>query len=111
MIVVGGGMAGLSAAENLLATSGGRVGKPLLLEAGQRLTMNLTHLLFIDVSPETTREQIISLFSLLCKPEMQNSGFVRTIGFLGGEEGHTPWRWREARWKWGQTGSMEAGQM
>ena len=36
VIVVGGGMAGLSAAENLLETSGGRVGKLLVLEAGER---------------------------------------------------------------------------
>ena len=36
VIVVGGGIAGLSAAESLLETSGGRVGKLLVLEAGQR---------------------------------------------------------------------------
>ena len=40
VIVVGGGMAGLSAAESLLETSGGRVGKLLMLEAGQRLVLN-----------------------------------------------------------------------
>ena len=39
VIVVGGGMAGLSAAESLLETSGGRVGKLLVLEAGQRLVL------------------------------------------------------------------------
>ena len=36
VIVVGGGMAGLSAAENLVETSGGKVGKLLVLEAGLR---------------------------------------------------------------------------
>ena len=40
VIVVGGGMAGLSAAESLLETPGGRVGKLLMLEAGQRLVLN-----------------------------------------------------------------------
>ena len=47
VIIVGGGMAGLSAAESLLATSGGRVGKLLLLEAGQRLAINSGDTLFI----------------------------------------------------------------
>ena len=45
MIIVGGGMAGLSAAENLLATSGGKVGRVLVLEAGQRLVGTATNLL------------------------------------------------------------------
>ena len=39
VIVVGGGIAGLSAAESLLETSGVRVGKLLVLEAGQRLVL------------------------------------------------------------------------
>ena len=52
VIVVGGGMAGLSAAENLLETSGGKVGKLLLLEAGQRLTMKLAHLLSLLYLPK-----------------------------------------------------------
>ena len=46
VIVVGGGMAGLSAAESLLATSGGRGGKLLLLEAAQRLAINSGDTLF-----------------------------------------------------------------
>ena len=45
MIIVGGGMAGLSAAENLLATSGGKAGRVLVLEAGQRLVGTATNLL------------------------------------------------------------------
>ena len=43
VIIVGGGMAGLSAAENLLATSGGEVGRVLVLEAGQRLVGTASH--------------------------------------------------------------------
>ena len=45
MIIVGGGMAGLSAAENLLVTSGGKVGRVLVLEAGQRLVGTAYHLI------------------------------------------------------------------
>ena len=45
VIVVGGGMAGLSAAENLLATSGGKAGRVLVLEAGQRLVGTAYHLI------------------------------------------------------------------
>ena len=45
MIIVGGGMAGLSAAENLSATSGGKVGRVLVLEAGQRLVGTASHLI------------------------------------------------------------------
>ena len=45
VIIVGGGMAGLSAAENLSATSGGKVGRVLVLEAGQRLVGTASHLI------------------------------------------------------------------
>ena len=57
MIIVGGGMAGLSAAESLLATSGGRVGKLLLLEAGQRLAINSGGTPFHCLVPPYLQEQ------------------------------------------------------
>ena len=74
VIIVGGGMAGLSAAESLLATSGGRVGKLLVLEAGQRLALNsgdtLLSLFGTSISPRTTREPTLVQTACcpLCKP-------------------------------------------
>ena len=51
-----------------------------------------------SASPLTTRKQTLG-----CENQMK-------IGFCSDGEGEpTPWRWRVARWKWGQTGSTEAG--